>query len=147
MYNRDKIIQTLRNIKNEAEGIAPFVVIAQPRRNKEETPAQTFNAYGLCHVAIMGHSHGYIDCEKMLVDVARNYLIEAVLESDAKYMFFIGDDTVVPYNAFEKLLETCEKNPGHIAAGVYYIKCAHAMISLKKDNYIVVQDVFPGQEI
>lgn len=145
MYNRDKIIQTLRNIKNEAEGIAPFVVIAQPRRNKEETPAQTFNAYGLCHVAIMGHSHGYVDCEKMLVDVARNYLIEAVLESGAKYMFFIGDDTVVPYNAFEKLLETCEKNPGHIATGVYYIKCAHAMISVKKDNYIIVPDVSPGQ--
>lgn len=145
MYNRDKIIQTLHNIKNEAEGIAPFVVIAQPRRNKEETPAQTFNAYGLCHVAIMGHSHGYIDCEKMLVDVARNYLIEAVLESGAKYMFFIGDDTVVPYNAFEKLLETCEKNPGHIATGVYYIKCAHAMISIRKDNHIIVPDVSPGQ--
>lgn len=145
MYNRDKIIQTLRNIKNEAEGIAPFVVIAQPRRNKEETPAQTFNAYGLCHVAIMGHSHGYVDCEKMLVDVARNYLIEAVLESGAKYMFFIGDDTVVPYNAFEKLLETCEKNPGHIATGVYYIKCAHAMISIRKDNHIIVPDVSPGQ--
>lgn len=145
MYNRDKIIQTLHNIKNEAEGIAPFVVIAQPRRNKEETPAQTFNAYGLCHVAIMGHSHGYVDCEKMLVDVARNYLIEAVLESGAKYMFFIGDDTVVPYNAFEKLLETCEKNPGHIATGVYYIKCAHAMISVRKDNHIIVPDVSPGQ--
>jgi hypothetical protein len=145
MYNRDKIIQTLRNIKNEAEGIAPFVVIAQPRRNKEETPAQTFNGHGLCHVAIMGHSQGYVDCEKMLVDVARNFLIEAVLESNAKYMFFIGDDTVVPYDAFEKLLKTCEENPGHIAAGVYYIKCAHAMISVKKDNYIIVPDVSPGQ--
>lgn len=145
MYNRDKIIQTLRNIKAEAEEIAPFVVIAQPRRNKEETPAQTFNGYGLCHVALMGHSHGYVDCEKMLVDVARNYLIETVLESDAKYMFFIGDDTVVPYDAFEKLLKTCEENPGHIAAGVYYIKCAHAMISVRKNNHIIVPDVAPGQ--
>jgi hypothetical protein len=145
MYNRDKIIQTLHNIKNEAQSIKPFVVIAQPKRNKEETPAQTFNGYSLCHVAIMGHSHGYVDCEKMLVDVARNYLIDSVLDSGAKYLFFIGDDTVVPYNAFENLLKTCEANPGHIAAGVYYIKCAHAMISVRKDNHIIVPDVSPGQ--
>lgn len=145
MYNRDKIIQTLRDIKKEAEDIAPYVVIAQPRRNKEETSAQTFNGYGLCHVALMGHSHGYVDCEKMLVDVARNYLIDIVLESGAKYMFFIGEDTVVPYDAFEKLHATCEANPGHIAAGVYYIKCAHAMISVRKGNHIIVPDVSPGQ--
>lgn len=145
MYNRDKIIQTLHNIKTEAESIKPFVVIAQPRRNREETPAQTFNGYSLCHVAIMGHSHGYVDCEKMLVDVARNYLIDSVLDSGAKYMFFIGDDTVVPYDAFENLLKTCEENPGHIAAGVYYIKCAHAMISVRKDDHIIVPDVSPGQ--
>jgi hypothetical protein len=147
MYNRDKIIQTLHNIKAEAANIKPFVVIAQPKRNKEETPAQTFNGYSLCHVAIMGHSHGYVDCEKMLVDVARNYLIDSVLDSGAKYMFFIGDDTVVPYNAFENLLKTCEDNPGHIATGVYYIKCAHAMISVKKDDHIIVPDVSPGQII
>lgn len=146
MYNRDKIIQTLRDIKSEAAEIAPYVVIAQPRRTKADTPAQSFNGYGLCHVALMGHSHGYIDCEKMLVDVSRNYLIERVLEdASAKYMFFIGDDTVVPYDAFEKLHKTCEANPGHIAAGVYYIKCAHAMISVKKDNHIIVPDVAPGQ--
>lgn len=146
MYNRDKIIQMLRDIKTESNEIEPYVVIAQPRRNKEEIAAQTFNGYGLCHVALMGHSHGYVDCEKLLVDVARNYLIDRVLESGAKYLFFIGDDTVVPYDAFEKLHKTCEENPGHIAAGVYYIKCAHAMISVKKDNYIIVPDVSPGQE-
>jgi hypothetical protein len=145
MYNRDKIIQTLRNIKQEAAEIAPYVVIAQPRRNKDEPAAQTFNGYGLCQVALMGHSHGYVDCEKMLVDVARNYLIDRVLESEAKYMFFIGDDTVVPYDAFEILHKTAEENPGHIVAGVYYIKCAHAMISVRKDNHIIVPDVSLGQ--
>lgn len=147
MYNRDKIMQTLRDIKEEAKQISPYVIIAQPRRNKEEQAAQSFNGYELCHVALMGHSHGYVDCEKMLVDVARNYLIERVLEdSSAKYMFFIGDDTVVPYDAFEKLHKTCEENPGHIAVGVYYIKCAHAMISVKQGNHIIVPDVSPGQE-
>ena len=145
MYNKEKIIETLRNIKKESEDIQPYVVIAQPRRNKEETPAQTFDGYGINHVALMGMSHGYIDIEKQLVDVARNYLMDRVLESGAKYMFFIGDDTVVPYDAFEVLHKTAEENPGQIVTGVYYIKCAHAMISVKKDNYIIVPDVSPGQ--
>lgn len=145
MYNREKIIQTLRDIKEEAKDIKPFVVIAQPRRNKQEIPAQTFDGYGLCHVALMGHSHGFIDIDKQLVDVARNYLIEQVLDSGAKYLFFIGDDTVVPYDAFEILLKTAEENPGDIVTGVYYIKCAHAMISVKKDDHIIVPDVSPGQ--
>lgn len=145
MYNREKIIKTLRDIKKESESIEPYVIIAQPRRNRDEIAAQTFDGYGLCHVALMGHSHGYVDVDKQLVDVARNYLIDRVLESGAKYMFFIGDDTVVPYDAFEILHKTAEENPGDIVTGVYYIKCAHAMISVRNNNHIIVPDVSPGQ--
>jgi hypothetical protein len=146
MYSREKIIQTLRDIKKEAEQIFPYVIIAQPRRTKEDTPAQTFNGYGLNHVDVMGHSFAYIDVIGEMVDVARNYLIERVInDSDAKYMFFIGDDTVVPYDAFKILHKTAEENPGSVVTGVYYIKCSHAMISVKKDNHIVVPNVDPGQ--
>ena len=146
MYNRDKIIQTLRDIKQEAASIEPYVVIAQPRRNTKEIAAQTFNGYGLNHVDVMGHSFGFVDCEGMLVDVARNYLIERALsDSNAKYLFFIGDDTVVPYDAFEILHKTAEADPRSIVTGVYYIKCSHAMISVKEDNYIVVPNVDPGR--
>jgi hypothetical protein len=145
MYNRDKIMQTLRDIKEEAASVEPYVVVAQPRRNKQEQAAQTFNGYGLCHVAMMGYSHGFVDVDQLLVDVARNHLIDRVLDSGAKYMFFIGEDTVVPYDAFEILHDTAEKNPGSVVCGVYYIKCAHAMISVKKDNHIIVPDVAPGK--
>lgn len=146
MYNRDKILQTLRNIKKEAEGIEPYLIIAQPRRTKKEQAAQTFNGYGLNHVDVMGHSFAFIDIEGEMVDVARNYLIErAINDSNAKYLLFIGDDTVVPYDAFEILHNTAEANPGCIVTGVYYIKCSHAMISVKEDNYIKVPNVDPGQ--
>lgn len=146
MYNRDKIIQTLRDIKAEAEGIDPYLIIAQPRRSKKETAAQSFNGYGLNHVDVMGHSFAYIDVEGQLVDVARNYLMEkAINDSNAKYFFFIGEDTVVPYDAFEILHNTAEANPGCIVTGVYYIKCSHAMISVKDETYIKVPNVDPGR--
>lgn len=146
MYNRDKIIETLRAIKAEADTIDPYLIIAQPRRTKKETPAQSFNGYGLNHVDVMGNSFAYIDVEGQLVDVARNYLLEkAINDSNAKYLFFIGDDTVVPYDAFEILHNTAEANPGCIVTGVYYIKCSHAMISVKEKSYIKVPNVDPGQ--
>ena len=146
MYNRDKIIQTLRDIKAEADTVEPYVIIAQPRRSKSDLAAQSFHGYGTNHVDVMGHSFGYVDIEGELVDVARNYLIERAMDdSNAKYLFFIGEDTVVPYDAFEILHKTAEENPGSIVTGVYYIKCSHAMISVKKDNYITVPNVDPGQ--
>ena len=146
MYNREKILQTLRNIKTESETIDPYLIIAQPRRTKKEVAAQTFNGYGQNHVDVMGNSFAFIDIEGEMVDVARNYLIEKTMsDSSAKYLLFIGDDTVVPYDAYEILHETAENNPGCIVAGVYYIKCSHAMISVKENNYIKVPNVDPGQ--
>ena len=59
---------------------------------------------------MMGHSHGYIECIGEVVDVARNYLIDQVIESGAKYMFFIGDDTVIPWDGFHILHKTILAN-------------------------------------
>jgi predicted O-methyltransferase YrrM len=146
MYNRDKIIQTLRDIQQESTDIAPYVVVAQPRRKAEETAAQNFNGHGRTHIDMMGYSHGYVECIGQVVDVARNYLIEQVLESGAKYLFFIGDDTVIPWDGFSILHKTAEENPGSVVAGVYYIKCSNAMIMTRTpNNHIIVPNVDPGQ--
>ena len=45
MYNREKIIQTMHAIKAEADTIKPYVVVLQPRRNLQETPAQRLDGY------------------------------------------------------------------------------------------------------
>jgi len=146
MYNRDKIIQTLREIKEESEQIYPYVVIAQPKRSKEEISAQSFQGHGSTFIDLMGYSHGYIDICGELVDVARNYLIDSVLESGAKYLFFIGDDTVVPWDGFRKLHETAEANPNSVVTGVYYMKGGDAMIMVRtKNDHIIPADVTPGQ--
>ena len=147
MYNRDKIIAVMQEIYDESKSIAPYVVIAQPRRNLEETAAQNFDGYDGLHVDLLGFSHGFCNIGGEKVDVARNYLIEQALESGAKYLFFVGEDTVVPYNAFKVLHETAEAHPGAIVTGVYYIKCSDAMIMVRNRDWITIPNVDPGQLI
>ena len=147
MYNREKIIATMQEIYDESKTIKPYVVIAQPRRNLEETAAQNFDGYDGLHIDLMGFSHGFCNIGGEKVDVARNYLIEQALESGAKYMLFIGEDTVVPYDAFKKLMRTSEQYPDAVITGVYYIKCSDAMIMVREGDWITIPNVDPGQII
>ncbi len=147
MYNRDKIIATMQEIYEGSKSIAPYVVIAQPRRNLEETAAQNFDGYDGLHIDMLGFSHGFCNIGGEKVDVARNYLIEQALESGAKYLFFIGEDTVIPYDGFKVLHKTAEENPGCVVTGVYYIKCSDAMIMVRNQNWITIPNVDPGQLI
>jgi hypothetical protein len=147
VYNRDKIITTMQEIYDESKTIAPYVLIAQPRRNLEETAAQNFDGYDGLHIDLMGFSHGFVHIGGEKVDVARNYLIEQALSSGAKYMLFIGEDTVLPYDGFKVLHETAEKNPDAVVTGVYYIKCSDAMIMVRNQDWITIPNVDPGQLI
>ena len=137
----------MQEIYDESKTIAPYVLIAQPRRDLNETPAQNFDGYDNLHVDLHGFSHGFVHIGGEKVDVARNYLIERALESGAKYLLFIGEDTVVPYDAFKVLHKTAEENPGQIITGVYYIKLSDAMIMVRSDNWITIPNVDPGQLI
>lgn len=145
MYNRDKIIDTMRDIVAESSPIKPYVVIAQPRRDLLETAAQRLDGYEGLHVDLCGFSHGFVDIGGEAVDVARNYLIERAIESDAKYLFFVGEDTVIPYDGFMKLHEIAEKNPESMVVGVYYIKLSAPMIMVNNNGYITPANVDPGQ--
>ena len=147
MYNRDKIIAVMQEIYDESKSIAPYVLIAQPRRDLNETAAQNFDGYDGLHIDLMGFSHGFVNIGGEKVDVARNYLIEQALQSGAKYLLFVGEDTVLPYDAFKVLHKTCEENPGCVVTGVYYIKCSDAMIMVRNGNWITIPDVSPGQLI
>lgn len=147
MYNRDKIISVMQEIYDESKSIAPYVVIAQPRRDLKETAAQNFDGYDGLHIDLMGFSHGFCNIGGEKVDVARNYLIEQALQSGAKYMLFVGEDTVLPYDGFKTLHKTAEENPDAIVVGVYYIKCSDAMIMVRNGDWITIPNVDPGQLI
>jgi hypothetical protein len=147
VYNRDKIIATMQEIYDGSKSIAPYVVIAQPRRDLKETAAQNFDGYDGLHIDLLGFSHGFVNIGGEKVDVARNYLIEQALTSGAKYLLFIGEDTVLPYDGFKVLHKTAEENPGCVVTGVYYIKCSDAMIMVRNNDWITIPNVDPGQLI
>ena len=147
MYSREKIVSVMQEIYDESKSIKPYVVIAQPRRDLKETAAQNFDGYDGLHIDLMGFSHGFCNIGGEKVDVARNYLIEQALDSGAKYLLFVGEDTVLPYDGFKVLHRTAEENPDAIVTGVYYIKCSDAMIMVRNEDWITIPNVDPGQLI
>jgi hypothetical protein len=145
MYKREKIIPILHEIVDESKQIKPYVLVAQPRRSKEYQAAQNLDGYDGLHINFNAFSHGYVEIVGELIDVARNYLFDVAVDSGAKYLLFVGEDTVLPYNGFIQLHETAEKNPNAMVVGVYYIKLSVPMIMIKQDDYIVPANVDPGQ--
>lgn len=135
----------MKEIHAESLSVAPYVTICQPRRVKEETPAQNLNGYHGLHIDMNGFSHAFVDVYGQPVDVARNYLMEAALESNAKYMLFVGEDTVLPYYGFTKLHDTADKHPDSVIVGVYYIKISSPMIMIEDGEYIRPANVDPGK--
>lgn len=147
MYSKEKIYNILHEITTESNTIGPYVIIAQPRRSDDSPQAQQLDGHMGLHIDVLGFSHGYVECTNMPVDSARNYLIQKALETNAEYLFFVGDDTVSPYHAFKTLLKTSQENSDAVVTGVYYIKLSDAMIMVRKDNKIFVPNVDPGQLI
>lgn len=137
MYDKNLIYRDSLKILNESKEIKPYVLVAQPRRDLNETPAQILDGYNP-HVDLRGFSHGFIDIGGEKVDVARNYLMEQALNSGAKYLFFVGEDTVIPYDGFIKLHQTCEENPNSCAIGVYYMKISSLPMVMKREEDWVV---------
>jgi hypothetical protein len=147
MLNREKIIQVMRDIKVESDTIKPYVVILQPRRNIAEIPAQKLDGTESIHIDLSGYSHGFCQIGGEKVDVARNYLLDQALESGAKYVLFVGEDTVLPFDGFVRLHETAESNPDSMVAGVYYFKLGPPMVMVRNGDWITPANVDPGRVI
>jgi hypothetical protein len=147
MYSKEKIMKVLHDIKAESDLISPYVIVAQPRRSETSPQAQKLDGHIGLHIDFLGYSHGYVESVGMPVDSARNYLIQEALATDAEYLFFVGDDTVSPYDAFKVLHKTSKENPDAVVVGVYYIKISDAMIMVNDNNKIYVPNVDPGQII
>lgn len=142
-----KTIQVLRDIVKESNQIKPYVMVAQPRRDLSETPAQTLEGYKSIHIDMSGFSRGFCHIGGEKVDVARNWCCERALESGAKYMLFVGEDTVLPYDGFMRLHETAEQNPSAMVTGVYYIKLSVPMVMVRIGDHVIPADVTPGRVI
>jgi len=58
------------------------------------------------------------------VDEARNKIAQCAIEQNAKYLFFLGDDVVVPAHTLKSLIFRLEQYPSiGVVGGVYCSKC------------------------
>lgn len=66
---------------------------------------------------------------------ARNAIAQSAIESDAKYLFFLGDDTVCPPHALRQLIYRMENNHNiGVVGGVYCSKSDPPAPLVFKDN-------------
>jgi hypothetical protein len=148
MYSEEKIKSLAKKITSCAKP-TPYFAVLQPRRDKEETPAQDFGGqYEGNNPLTVNHMFRFMQVSGMPVDLARNMLLDAAIEKGVKYALFVGEDTVLPYNAFEILHATAEANPDAVVSGVYYFKAGGPMIFVRdEENRQYLADVTPGKII
>ena len=69
------------------------------------------------------------------VDVARNDLVKLALHNNARYMLFIDDDVLPPWDGLNRLWYQLENSDEKVATGVYYSKTQPSMpVILKADS-------------
>lgn len=68
------------------------------------------------------------------VDVARNAFAQQAIDCDAKYLFFLGDDVIVPPHTIRQLIHRMENNPEmSVIGGVYCSKTENPAPLIFKD--------------
>jgi len=148
MYNAEKIMKLAERVSARPKR-TPYFAVLQPRRDKDEKPAQDFGAqYGGNNPITCNHTFSFMQVSGLPVDLARNMLLDAAIEKGVKYALFVGEDTVLPYNAFEILHARAEANPDAVVSGVYYFKAGGPMVFvLDEEGRSHLADVTPGKVI
>lgn len=153
MYKEEKIKEMISFLKERkkqvSQNLKPYLAIAQPRRDAKEKAAQVFvNPNGKLDTFSNFYSAIYLWTDGELIDTARNTLCEQAIKHEAKYIFFIGEDTVVPRHAFVELHMLAEANPDAVVSGVYYFKAGEPMIMVNdEEGYRRIPDVSAGKII
>lgn len=148
MYNAEKIIKLAERVSEKTKAL-PYFAILQPRRDKDEKPAQDFGGqYGGRRPVSCNHAYSFMQVSGMPVDLARNMLLDAAIEKGVKYALFVGEDTVLPFNALEILHSRAEANPDAVVSGVYYFKAGGPMIfTIDEHGRRLIPDASPGKII
>ncbi len=88
-------------------------------------PIEFLIAFGRLKMPMNGTVVSHVE-KGFEVGIARNRCVEALLampkESRPKYLFFLGDDMLAPWDGLEKLLEAMGTKEWDYLSGLYYIK-------------------------
>ena len=129
-----------QKIIKRSRQFTPSLVIAQPRRSIREMPIQKLWEFGSDgHVMQpFGVQVRYISIEGKPVDIARNQLIGYAVTEGFKYMLFVDDDTAIPCDAVQQLMQVVRQ--GHpVVTGIVTQKFMRRPITMlaRYDNEVV----------
>lgn len=136
MKTKEQIVKEIYEIAKEFSTTRqkPYITILQPRRSFKETPAQQLQDWKNRHIDVTSVAVSYHAIDGNPVDLARCYLMEKAFEDDAKYALFVDEDTVLPYNGVNDMLEVSKKYPNAIISGIYYVKFGNVMMTVKDEE-------------
>lgn len=146
MYNKERIYEIAKQYSNTKQ--KPYVTILQPRRDIKETPAQQLQNWQNRHIDATSYAVSYHAVGGYPVDSARNMLLDLAIEDDCEYVLFVDEDTALPFDGLNRLLETSKKYPDCIVNGIYFVKFGSPMLSVKDEKgHVTCPDVTPNQII
>jgi hypothetical protein len=136
-------------LKNKVAQLKPNVFIAQPRRDASKPLLQIVyeSAWVVTPFACLTR---YGSTNGLDISTARNQLMHYALNNGAEYIWFVDDDTVVPYDGLQKLYYAA-KTLGHpVVGGVVtqkHINPPLPMTARLKDDRVYIPDLSYGDEL
>lgn len=89
-----------------------------------QRPVQPEWAVSIRNLAMpLNCTYGFAPLRGLPIDEARNALAESALAEQAKYLFFIDDDTAPPQHAITNLISILDSDPeAMVAGGIYFTR-------------------------
>ena len=141
-------VPRLPGLDERVKALRPNVFIAQPRRDaKRPLPQLVHDAEYVGAPFACITKYGITD--GLPVDQARNDLMHHALRMGAEYIWFVDDDTVVPYDALYKLHGAARLGypvVGGVVTGKH-VEPSQPFVACVADELLYVPDVSPRPDL
>jgi len=136
-------------LKDKVAKLKPNVFIAQPRRDASRPLIQVVYETDWVMTPFACRTR-YGSTNGLDISTARNQLMHYALNSGAEYIWFVDDDTVVPYYGFQKLYYAAKMLGHPVVGGVVTQKLIDPplpMTACLKDDRVFIPDLSYADEL
>lgn len=144
----EKITKRIEELVSRVNKFPYSIIVGQPKRKKDGPVIQIFEDNR--HVVLpFGLRLQYASVHGLLVDEARNKLIEHAIKENAKYLIFVDDDIALPRDGLGMFIQTAERfNGDAVIGGVATIKgtSTPAISTVDKEGRLITPDCSPKFE-
>lgn len=137
------------SLKKRIDAMLPNIFIAQPRRDASQPFLQDLSNTDQV-VRPVAAKLTVAVTDGLRVDRARNELVKGAMESNAEFIWFVDDDTVIPFDGLHKLYHAALQGGHPVLSGVVWQKELDplmAALCCVKDRRFYVPDLSPKDEL